>query len=566
MTRHASARMYVGIALSLTGATACATEEPAKRQSASACGDFTNLGITVSDLPDLSSRCSFSSDGVMSVTLLGDDTAILSVSEKGDMLINNVSCAGAKKSQLTKVVVTELGSRAGDQVLGLDFCTGTFGVDGPVAGIELDLGGSDNDVLLVTGTDDDDNVFVGLNGIGWTKSDAIDISWNRDHIKSVKLSLGEGNDNVNGWGSDALGAPFDQSMGIVGGNGNDIFKPGLGSDNLWGEAGDDTFVADEEYDGNDMFVGGEGTDLADYSARIVGVQIDVRAQFDDSNNPIGYEDGSIELGENDWIGRDREDVESLWGGSANDILIGAAAGSTASIKGNGGDDWLEAGLGRHFFEGGPGQDTVSYRDRSANISVNLETGAQLANDGEDGEGDQVNNDIEIMIGGLGDDFLEGNDSANGLIGGEGDDTLVGHGGNDVCHGGNGSDLFIADATMDGADVYDGGASDDAIYYGQRTLPLTITLNNDLADDGEANERDKLLRIENAWGGAGNDRLIGNDLNNVLQGGLGDDIIDAGGGDDTVMGDAGNDTLQCGAGSDVCYDPQGERFCPKSCEI
>jgi serralysin len=49
-----------------------------------------------------------------------------------------------------------------------------------------------------------------------------------------------------------------------------------------------------------------------------------------------------------------------------------------------------------------------------------------------------------------------------------------------------------------------------------------------------------VTIENATGGAGNDRLIGNELDNRLEGG---------GGDDTLIGDSGNDLLDGGAGDD-----------------
>ncbi|WP_353862031.1 M10 family metallopeptidase C-terminal domain-containing protein [Azospirillum formosense] len=48
-------------------------------------------------------------------------------------------------------------------------------------------------------------------------------------------------------------------------------------------------------------------------------------------------------------------------------------------------------------------------------------------------------------------------------------------------------------------------------------------------------------IENALGGAGNDTLIGNDLDNLLVGGAGDDILIGGAGNDTLDGGEGIDT-------------------------
>jgi Ca2+-binding RTX toxin-like protein len=51
-----------------------------------------------------------------------------------------------------------------------------------------------------------------------------------------------------------------------------------------------------------------------------------------------------------------------------------------------------------------------------------------------------------------------------------------------------------------------------------------------------------VTIENAIGGAGGDKIIGNDVANVLSGNGGSDIIFGGGGDDTIDGGTGNDTL------------------------
>ena len=47
-------------------------------------------------------------------------------------------------------------------------------------------------------------------------------------------------------------------------------------------------------------------------------------------------------------------------------------------------------------------------------------------------------------------------------------------------------------------------------------------------------------IENATGGAGNDSLIGNEVDNILDGGAGNDTLDGGAGADTLIGGAGND--------------------------
>lgn len=57
-------------------------------------------------------------------------------------------------------------------------------------------------------------------------------------------------------------------------------------------------------------------------------------------------------------------------------------------------------------------------------------------------------------------------------------------------------------------------------------------------------------IEQAFGGSGNDTIVGNDVSNRLAGNQGDDSIDGGDGQDTVFGGAGVDTLRGGKGNDT----------------
>lgn len=56
-------------------------------------------------------------------------------------------------------------------------------------------------------------------------------------------------------------------------------------------------------------------------------------------------------------------------------------------------------------------------------------------------------------------------------------------------------------------------------------------------------------IENAFGGAGNDTIIGNSSSNVLQGNAGNDSLTGGDGEDLLVGGAGGDVLNGGNGFD-----------------
>ncbi|WP_181376324.1 M10 family metallopeptidase, partial [Novimethylophilus kurashikiensis] len=59
-------------------------------------------------------------------------------------------------------------------------------------------------------------------------------------------------------------------------------------------------------------------------------------------------------------------------------------------------------------------------------------------------------------------------------------------------------------------------------------------------------------IENAIGGSGNDKIIGNDVANVLNGGSGVDTLSGGLGNDTLNGGTGADSMAGGVGDDTYY--------------
>lgn len=56
----------------------------------------------------------------------------------------------------------------------------------------------------------------------------------------------------------------------------------------------------------------------------------------------------------------------------------------------------------------------------------------------------------------------------------------------------------------------------------------------------------------AWGGFGNDQLIGSGGRDWLYGGYDNDVISGGGGDDVLYGEGGSDRISGGSGNDVIY--------------
>jgi Ca2+-binding RTX toxin-like protein len=204
----------------------------------------------------------------------------------------------------------------------------------------------------------------------------------------------------------------------------------IGSDRggrLDGEEGDDIL---DGAGGADVLMGGPGVDAVDYSSRTAGVTVDLDGQPSD--------DG--EAGEGDTVGNDVEDV---WGGAGDDRLIG-----------NGLDNVLDGGPGADRMSGLAGEDLVDYSSRTAPVTVDLD--GETADDGEAGEGDTVDADVEDIRGGAGGDQLTGNGRDNRLVGDGGDDVLDGRGGADSLFGGAGDDrLTTRDAFPDSAECGDG---------------------------------------------------------------------------------------------------------------
>lgn len=125
----------------------------------------------------------------------------------------------------------------------------------------------------------------------------------------------------------------------------------------------------------------------------------------------------------------------------------------------------------------------------------------------------------------GDDYLSGGSAADRIDGGPGDDTFA--------------DNF-------GADVLIGGTGNDIATFFNRGADLTITLDgraNDGQDLGGKPEAMNVGRdIERVTGGQGNDRIVGNAADNVLDGFTGDDTVTGGGGADQLLGNYGDDYL------------------------
>src|SRR5439155_23319371 len=121
------------------------------------------------------------------------------------------------------------------------------------------------------------------------------------------------------------------------------------------------------------------------------------------------------------------------------------------------------------IHGGQGRDTVSYADHPNAVNIDINNNPD---DGEPNENDDVRDDVEVVVGGPGDDRIAGNDNPNTLIGGGGSDTLLGRGADDTLDGGAGDDVLDGGT---GADSITGGDGSDSVTYAGRTAGVSITL-------------------------------------------------------------------------------------------
>jgi Ca2+-binding RTX toxin-like protein len=155
-------------------------------------------------------------------------------------------------------------------------------------------------------------------------------------------------------------------------------------------------------------------------------------------------------GGNDRIFVDNGTRLNAFGEAGNDDLMG---GNGIDALDGGPDDDLLTPVGPFDdVHGGTGFDTV--RMPGGGVTVSLD---DAANDGT-GTSENIHSDVEKVVGGSGNDQIDGSAGANTLDGGDGNDTLTGLGGADTLTGGVGNDVIQA---RDGvADTVSCGTGDD----------------------------------------------------------------------------------------------------------
>ena len=171
---------------------------------------------------------------------------------------------------------------------------------------------------------------------------------------------------------------------------------------------------------------------------------------------------------------------------------------------------------------------------------------------------QLKTEVNIRLGDKSNNLIEGGDRENFIYGWDGDDTLNGGASSDSLIGGSGNDELMGGA---GNDTLDGGTGFNCADYTSETTNLSINLKTGVATGRDALGiaaigADKLISIQEACAGSGNDSLVGADTSSQLEGGAGSDTMVGGTASDTLIGGDGNDNLNGGDGADTLFGGAG----------
>jgi Ca2+-binding RTX toxin-like protein len=332
-----------------------------------------------------------------------------------------------------------------------------------------------------------ENMYVAANAIGTGNS-----------ADNYMVSYGVGNKTISGLdGNDTLigGAGLDK---LIGGSGDDIYtvhnsvttiteNAGEGSETVWSDAASYTLSANVE----NMYLVGSVTGTGN----------------DGNNNIIAYGAGD----------------KTINGGGGDDYLIGAIGNDT--IDGGAGNDIIDGGAGVNQLIGGTGDDNYGVHNSADVIIENVDGG----NDSvwSDAANYTLSANVENMYL-VGSVNGTGNDSDNFILGYlAGDNIISGGKGNDTLAGGVGNDTYAINADTDFGIkniVENPNEGSDTISFAGSSTAVNIDLSLTTAQAITAKTQLvlPLVNLENVIGGAGDDTIAGNSLNNTLTGGAGAD--------------------------------------------
>jgi Ca2+-binding RTX toxin-like protein len=418
----------------------------------------------------------FGANGTAGVTLTLDNVANDGAAGENDNVHNDIEEIFG--TDFADTMVGDAGPQQFQSFGGADTLQGGGGDDNMNAGDGADtLDGGDGADTLTGGLDADD-ISGGAGGDLADYSDrSAPVTVTINDVANDGGSGGAEGDNVRTDVENLRGTPDNDTL--TGSTGDNRIDGGAGNDTINGIGGDDELFGDFQFDtgsggndtlnggnGDDRFFGGRGAD--DMTG---GNDFDFADYSNFGSNPRTITIDNVandgEAGENDNV---RVGVEGVVGGNGPDTITGNSGINT--LQGGFGTDALHGAGGNDLligdvcctgfaddFDGGAGEDTVSYRDHfSAGVTVDIDG---VADDGGSGgaEGDNVENTVEDLVGSDQSDTLTGNNANNTIAGRNGSDTLIGGAGGDTLAGNFGFDTHEGQAGKDEINSRNDGSGD-----------------------------------------------------------------------------------------------------------
>lgn len=157
----------------------------------------------------------------------------------------------------------------------------------------------------------------------------------------------------------------------------------------------------------------------------------------------------------------------------------------------------------------------------------------------------------------GENTFDGQTHVTSITASEYGDTLIGGDRDTELQGGSGNDIFVM--TGLGTRVK-GMGGNDTVSYGELNAGVDVKGKRELAwgedltpfyiDTMVDSMGSQIEGVRDVIGTRFNDRITTNDLDNVINGGAGNDVLDGGVGNDTLIGGTGNDTFVVDRAGDV----------------
>lgn len=438
-----------------------------------------------------------------------------------------------------------------------------------------------------------------LNLSGWNTASSIDLapgSFSSANSMTMNISIARGawiENAVTGNGNDTvLGNARDNVITTNGGNdtiraleGDDTIGAGAGNDTVDGGDGTDLLIFNDSWE-NISWTYSVATATFSFMGLLIGSDtVTAVERFIDSLNVERSFESLIDpdlLPALVSVTADQFEVEE---GSTEPTAVTFTVSLSKAAVSEQTVSWSVAGTGsvaanaQDFADGRTGQLTFAEGETSKTITVYLagdtvfernETFALTLSSPTGGLSlatasaivTIVNDDVQLtpiqMRGGKGNDTLAGTEVMDLIDGGSGNDTLRGAAGSDILIGGAGNDTL------------DGGAGDDRMSGGTGNDTYFVDSIGDVVSESRTGNTDTVRTslqaytltawVENLiFTGSEGFTGSGNELNNRISGGLGDDILSGGAGNDTISGGGGNDQVYGGSGDDVLSTGSGNDY-------